>query len=246
MPDGTQERVDLALHRELEIDKPDAVMEPYRVVGYDGKEIDPTDGTVSLSCFKPDGAPISGVTAEIKDKLIHFKADTTGDEWELKEFYHAELTLTKGSDAYYRFFYFDVVVFKLPVLVSQDHFPPDLKAAFGESDFSRLLQLSRAAIMRRIRRHIRLVGHERKRVRAALVRNPENFADAHLNLALAMAYRESIRESGDHFSFLYREYHDLYEESLKQALETLDYDVNEDKKLAGDEKGKKRPPFFRR
>jgi len=246
MPEAIEHRADLAIHRELEIDRPDAEMEPFRFVGYDGKPIDPIGGDLTLQCFTPQGEAINGVTPSIEGGLVKFKADTTGEEWRLGEYYHAEITLSKEGNSYYRFFYFDVVVFKLPLTIEEGHFPPDLKNTTRESDFSRIVQLSRAAVMRRIRRHIRFNGHSRKRVRAALVRNPENFADAHLNLALAMAYREAIRESGDHFAFLYQEHYKRYEAEMKQALQTLDYDINENKRIEPSEAGIKPPPFFKR
>lgn len=246
MADGNLERVDLELHRELEIGNASATMEPYRFVGYDGKEIDPTGGEIAVDCFKPDGTPISGATVNIAGKLINFSVDTTGEQWELLEYYHAELALTVGGVVHRRFFYFDVVLYRLPMLISADHLPPDIKPSLEETDVSRILQLSRAQIMRAIRRHITFRGKKREHIRSALVRNPENFSDAMIHLVTAMACREAIREPDDRWGFLYREHYSLYKESLKEALETLDYDADEDAKIDAEEATLAPSPIMKR
>jgi hypothetical protein len=230
MPEGTQERVDLNVHREVLLGAASDPMIPYRVIEA-GKEVDPTGGTAAITVYKPDAATklVDAAAMTISGKLLNYNFNTSGGSWTLGENYVAELALTVGGKTYQRRFIFDVVKTRLEMLISGDHFPPEYKPAIGESDFSRILQQSFAELNRAVRRRAHQDAENNpKRVRPALILDSENFSDAHLSLAAAMVCREAMRDPQDRWGFLYEKHIADYEKQLQEALDSMIYDEDED------------------
>jgi len=232
---------------------------PFRMTTLDGAELTLTEtDTVSVVVYSPLGSVIpAGLAATIEagTPLIHLVFDTSSGAYFPKgERYRAMLTVTRtgpGGGAHSREIPFDVVRQPFIPQVSDDHFPPHLRATAGEAGFRRVVQTAYGEFVTWLRATVRLdrltgdawtayygLGSARRlnatgaavaaRHRPALVFSQDEANECLRHWALKLAYREAMARAGDIWSRQYDEAAADLDEAKKRLLLTMTYDEDDD------------------